>query len=529
MGLDLKKISVTTWLILGGIFLYTASLWQRPLFISEFADNCGAVKALYSGTFETCRDLVISCILKYTKVSPFSFRLPCALLALLSGGALFLAGRKSRFANISTAAPLIFLLTPAIFLSGTSALSFMLNGAPVIICFYLLYFMSESSSVKSAALWGIGALAAFAALGTLFFAGTPVPLFFILAAWLIYAVLTLLIKDPERKSLSPLSLFAPVLCVLPALIVSIFATPCQQSFFTAPRSSLIRDFAAFAVAGSFPWLLFMIAAARNFPERFKRICREPVTLSALVLAVCSGVMSLFTPASAAFFIPFLAGMAVLLAAGLEMEHEENGFHSFNIILSLLAGVFFLAAAGIGIWYGLGVCTKVLKPAWKIFTAKDAWLLTAIVPAVAAVWCLTGVGEKKSKERKFLSFCAGIAFLLLAFHGLTPVKVVEYNAPGHFLQKVVLPRTGVKTLFYGDKKMVAPLQAVCKNSQVKSFSFPSGLEEIKEGIKTGKRMCIVTLSRKTSEKLPFPKTTLRSGNFIAVFYNIDFPEMRVRKP
>ena len=43
------------------------------------------------------------------------------------------------------------------------------------------------------------------------------------------------------------------------------------------------------------------------------------------------------------------------------------------------------------------------------------------------------------------------------------------------------------------------------------------------------MCIVTLSRKTSEKLPFPKTTLRSGNFIAVFYNIDFPEMRVRKP
>ena len=178
---------------------------------------------------------------------------------------------------------------------------------------------------------------------------------------------------------------------------------------------------------------------------------------------------------------------------------------------------------------IGAYTKVLKPAWKIFTARDAWGLTAIVPAVAAVWCLTGAWEKISKERKFLSLAAGTAFLLLAFHGLVPLKIVENNAPVNFLQKVVMPRTGTEAVFYGDAAMVAPLQCVFKKSPVKAFSFEKDLTEIKKALRSKERMCVITLSRSVSKKMPFPKTTLRSGNFNAVFYNIDFPEMRGRKP
>ena len=209
-----------------------------------------------------------------------------------------------------------------------------------------------------------------------------------------------------------------------------------------------------------------------------------------------------------------------------MEHEENGFRSSNIILYLLAAMFFLGAAAIGAYGALGLYTQLLKPAWKLFTARDAWVLTAIVPAVAAVWCLTGAGEKISKERKFLSLCAGIAFMLLAFHGLTPLKVIENNAPANFLQKVVMPRTGTKVRFYGDNVMAAPLRSVFKNSEVMTLD---DLTEIKSRIKRGEKFCVVTVYRTLSNNLPFPKTTLRSGKFFAVFYNIDFPEMRVRKP
>ena len=345
MGPDLKKISVTTWLILGGIFLYTASLWQRPLFVSEFAENSGAINALCSGSSETCSDFVRSFLFKYTGFSPFAFRIPNALLALLAGGTLLLAGRNSSFSRISTAAALMFLLSPAIFLSGTAALSFMVSGAPVIISFYLLYLMSESNSGKRSFLWGCGALVF--SLPVPFFQGRIAPLLFVLAVWLVYAVSSLFLKSPEERGRREvLRHFTPALYLVLALLPPIFINNWQHSVFALPRSSDLKTLAAFAAAGSFPWILFMTGAMRNFSERFRRLCRDSFTRSALVLAAASFIMALFTPASAAFFVPFLGGMAVLLAAGLEMEHEENGFRSFNIILYILAVVFFLAAAGI---------------------------------------------------------------------------------------------------------------------------------------------------------------------------------------
>ena len=92
MGLDLKKISVTTWIILAGIFLYTASLWQRPLFVPEFVSNAGAIDALTSGTAPSARDMLHCFIFKFFGTAPFTFRIVPALLALLAAGAVFLAG-----------------------------------------------------------------------------------------------------------------------------------------------------------------------------------------------------------------------------------------------------------------------------------------------------------------------------------------------------------------------------------------------------------------------------------------------------
>lgn len=517
MGLDLKKISVTTWLILGGIFLYTAALWQRPLFVSEFAAARGAVDHLYGGTAASACDTVISFVLKYLGTTPFAFRIPCALLALLTGGTLFLAGRKSHFERISTGAALIFLLTPAIFLCGTTALPFMW-AAPLVIGFYLLYLMSESTNWKSTLLWGIAAAAVLLAAQWLL--QRPFFVLFIPAVWIIYGGLSVAFKLASPR------VFLPALCALPALLLSWHCGRFDENIFHLPQLSALRTLAAWLVAGSFPWILFSLAAVRNFKERFKRLCRDRFTFASLLLAFFSLLISFFPSVSEAFFIPCLAGGAAVLAAGLLMEHEENGFRSSNIILYLLAAVFFLGAAAIGAYGALGLYTQLLKPAWKLFTARDAWALTAIVPAVAAVWCLTGAGEKISKERKFLSLCAGIAFMLLAFHGLTPLKVIENNAPANFLQKVVMPRTGAKVRFYGDNVMAAPLRSVFKNSEVMTLD---DLTEIKSRIKRGEKFCVVTVYRTLSNNLPFPKTTLRSGKFFAVFYNIDFPEMRVRKP
>lgn len=518
MRLDLTKISVTTWLIPAGIFLYTASLWQRPLFISEFAANSGAVDALRGDTSASAFSTMISFVLNLLGTTPFGFRLPCALFALAVGGILFLAGRKSCFERLSTAAALIFLLTPAIFLSGTTALPFMLAGAPLVICFYLLYLMSESCNWKSTLFWGLFSAAAL--WGTQWLLQSPFFVLFILAIWSVYGVLSVALKLASPR------VFLPVICVIPALCLCCNCSSFGPEFFHIPRFNDLRNLAAWVVAGSFPWSLFAVAAVRNFKERFCRLCRDRFAFASLVLALFSLGLSLFTLAPEAFFISGLAGSAVLLGAGMIMEHEENGFTSSKIILYLLAVIFFLAALLIGVYGVLGLHTQLLKASWKLFTSKDALALTAIVPAVAGVWCITGATEKISKERKFLSLCAGIAFLLLAFHGLVPLKVVEHNAPANFLQKVVLPRTGTKVDFYGDDTMTAPLKSVFKDTEIFTLK---DLTNIKSRIKNGERFCVITVRRALSNNLPFPKTTLRSGKFYAVFYNIDFPEMRVRKP
>ena len=522
MGLDLKKISVTTWIILAGIFLYTASLWQRPLFVPEFVCNAGAIDALTRGTAPAARDVLHCLIFKFFGTTPFSFRIVPALLTLLAGGALFAAGLFAERPNTARGGVVVFLLTPAIFLSGTSALLFMYSGAPMVISFWLLFMTSESKTWQKALLPAVGA-GAFLSVSLLW--GSLTHLLFLLGVWCIYGSLCIFFRDISGAKQKPLSALCTLLPFVPALILSVFTARGSAQF--APQG--LKTVAALVAVGSFPWVIFLPALLKNFSVRFSLIVHERFTLAALLLAAASLIAVFLMPVSSGFFIPFLAGSAVLFTADLEMEHAENGFRSANVVLYILAVLFFAAAAALAVWGSLGAYTKLLKPAWKIFSAQDAWLLSAAVPAVAAVWCLTAAGEKISKERKFLSFSAGIAFLLLAFHGLIPVKVIENNAPVNFLTKVVTPRTGTEAVFYADAPMFAPLQCVFKNSTVKPFSFSKDIAEIKKELHAGKRMCILTLSRSLSKKLPFPKTTLRSGNFNAVFYNIDFPEMRGRKP
>ena len=523
MGLDLKKISVTTWIILAGIFLYTASLWQRPLFVPEFICNAGAIDALTNGTAPSPGDVLHCFVFKFFGTTPFTFRIVPALLTLLAAGAIFLAGSFTERSNTAKGGVIIFLLTPVVFLSGTSALSFIYNGAPLVISFWLLFMTSESDRQVQKIPAGVGA--ALFLLITLFLWGGVTHLLFLFAVWCIYGLLTVFICDVSGAKKKFLAVLSSLLPFVPSLLLIPFAA--QGS---APlQCQGLKTVAAVVVAGSFPWVIFLPALLKNLSVRFSLIIHERFTLAAFLLAAASLAALFVMPLSGGFFIPCLAGSAVLLAALLEMEHAENGFRAANVVLYILAALFFLAAGALTAYGILGAYTKVLKPAWKIFTARDAWCLTAIVPAVAAVWCLTGAWEKISKERKFLSLAAGTAFLLLAFHGLVPLKIVENNAPVNFLQKVVMPRTGTEAVFYGDAAMVAPLQCVFKKSPVKAFSFEKDLTEIKKALRSKERMCVITLSRSVSKKMPFPKTTLRSGNFNAVFYNIDFPEMRGRKP
>ena len=508
------------WIILAGIFLYTATLWQRPLFVFEFPD-AGILTDLSQEKFlfPLSRHLDLF-ILKNAGGVPFWGRIFTALLTLLAGGSIFLAGRKSSLAGSAGAGSLIFLLMPVVFLAGTSASPALQHGAWLTITLFSLFAFAESTTRREALIRGTGATLVLTGMTAFFTA----PLLYLtaLTILLIYLFWCRIFVLRERKTVCYWSLLAFV----PGAFLLSGTT--WNSLFILPGQGELKNLAALFTAGCFPWIILVPFLLKNFRSRLRELLNEPFALFALIVFLTSLAGAFFTSGACGLFVAALAGLAILTAAFMEMEHLENGPKFFNIILWVLAIMYFASALFLGSFAALTLYTRLLDPAWKIFSARDGWALTALVPVVSGIWFITAAGEKLSKERKFLASCAGVAFVLLAFHGLVPLKIVENNAPVKFLQQAVVPRLPVSAPVYCDKALLVPAGALFKTSTLKQLPSFDNLGEIKAAAKAKKSFCVLTLSRKVSDALPFPKTTVRSGRFTAVFYNIDFPEMRTRK-
>jgi len=520
-GPDLKNIGVILRVALCAVILYLGSLWQRPLFLAEFAGSGEAVEHIFLGTALSPRGWIGFVPLKLLGFSPFAFRIVPALLTLAAGALVRRAGSRSIFAGCGNAAALIFLLTPAVFLAGTTALPAAVNGLfPVIAAWSIFLFLTAPSRREQFA----GALTGTAAL-----AGTVLTSGWVFFAFLFVSLLLFVLqplspcREPVRvmrRTACLLLPFALTLCLLP------FGGPGVRFSCTAEGLKLVWTA---LLAGGFPWVIALPAAAGSLAACFRACCEDDFSCFSLILCVLSLAAAAALPFDSGAFLLFFAGASGLLGAGLIARCGERGSGSFDRCLYALAGTFLLAGILIAVWGALGAWTKLLPQTFRLLRAKDAWALMAIVPAVAAVWCLTAAREKRDRSLKFLSLCAGTAFFLFALHGLTPLAVVEREAPLAFIRQAVLSRAPRDAQLWGDPGMRAVLMIGDRNGKVRCFSGPEAFLDLAVEVRRGKKACVVTSDRHLAEELPFPKTTLRAGRFHAVFYNIDFPEMRMRKP
>lgn len=516
----MKNIGVTFRVALCAVILYLGSLWQRPLFLAEFAGSGEAVEHLFSGTALSFSGWMRCIPLRLLGFSPFAFRIVPALLTLAAAFLILRAGNRSVLGGGGSASALIFLLTPAVFLAGTTALPAGVNGLlPVIAAWGVFLFLTAPSRGEQFA----GILAGTAALaGTVLASGWVffVLLFVSLLLW------TLRVLAPRRESgtmmrraaclLLP---FALVLWLLP------YGAPVKFAFTTSGLELL----GATLLAGSFPWIVFFPLVVRDLAARFEAAREDDYFCFSLILSVLSFGAAAVLPFESGAFLLFFAGVSGLSGAGLIAHYDECGYGTLNRALYILAGAFLLSGVVIAVWGALGAWTKVLPQTLRLLRTKDAWALMAIVPAVTAVWCLTGARENRDRSLKFLSLCAGMAFFLFALHGLTPLAVVEQEAPVAFIRQAVLSRVPRKAQLWGDPRMRPVLMMADRSGKVRRFSGAEAFLDLALEVRKGEKVCVVTSDRRVAEKLPFPKTTLRAGRFHAVFYNIDFPEMRMRKP
>jgi len=517
----LKNVGVILRVALCAGILYLGSLWQRPLFLAEFAGSGEAVEHIFAGSPLTPRGWIGFIPLKLLGFSPFAFRIVPALLTLIAAALICRAGGRSVFAGAGNASALIFLLTPAVFLAGTTALPAAVNGLfPVIAALGIFLFLAAPSRWEQFAS---------ALIGTAALAGTVLTTGWVFLA-LLFAALLLFVLQPfsacrepgnvMRRGARLLLPFALVLWLLP------YGGPALKFACTAAGAELLG---VTLLAGSFPWIVALPLAVRNLVFRFEIARKDEFFTFSLILSGISFAAAVVLPFESGAFLLFFAGASGVLGAGLIAHFDERGHGVLDRALYILAGIFLLTGILIAVWGALGAWTKVLPQSLRLLRAKDAWALMAIVPAVTAVWCLTAAREKRDRSLKFLSFCAGTAFCLFALHGLTPLAVVEREAPLAFIRQAVLTRAPRTAQLWSDPEMRTVLMVGDRSGKVRLFSGPEAFLDLAVEVNKGKKVCVVTADRRLADQLPFPKTTLRAGRFHAVFYNIDFPEMRMRKP
>ena len=520
-GPDLKNIGVILRVALCAGILYLGSLWQRPLFLAEFAGSGEAVEHIFAGSPLTPRSWIGFVPLKLLGFSPFAFRIVPALLTLIAAALILRAGGRSVFAGCGNASALIFLLTPAVFLAGTTALPAAVSGLlPVSAALGIFLFLAAPSRWEQFA----GAL-----VGTAALAGTVLTSGWVFLALLFVALLLFVLqpfsacREPGnvmRRTVCLLLPFALTLCLLP------FGEPGVKFSCTASGLKLLG---VTLLAGGFPWIVVFPFAVRDLAACFLARCEDDFFGFSLILSVLSLAAAVALPFESGAFLLFFAGTSGLTGAGLIAHYDERGYALLNRALYILAGIFLLAGILIAVWGALGAWTKALPQSLRLLRAKDAWALMAIVPAVTAVWCLTAARENRNRSLKFLSFCAGLAFCLFALHGLAPLAVVEREAPLAFVRQAVLTRAPRTAQLWSDPDMRAVLMIADRSGKVRLFSGPEAFLDLAVEVRKGEKACVVTADRRLADQLPFPKTTLRAGRFHAVFYNIDFPEMRMRKP
>ena len=516
----MKNIGVTLRVALCAVILYLGSLWQRPLFLAEFAGSGEAIEHIFAGSALAPRAWISFVPLKLLGFSPFAFRIVPALLTLIAAALVLRAGNRSVFKGNGNASALIFLLSPAVFLAGTTALPAGGNGLlPVIAALGIFLFLAAPSRWEQFA----GAL-----IGTAALAGTVLTSGWVFFA-LLFVSLLLFVLQPLSSCREPGRVLRRTACLLLPFVLVLWLLPYGAPVKFSCTAAGLELLGATVLAGSFPWIVFFPLAVRDLAARSGDWRQDGFFCFSLILSVLSLAAAAVLPFESGAFLLFFAGASGLAGAGLIAHCDESGYGSFDRALYILAGTFLLAGILIAVWGALGAWTKALPPTLRLLRARDAWALMAIVPAVTAVWCLTGARENRNRSLKFLSLSAGVAFFLFALHGLTPLAVVEREAPLTFIRQAVLTRAPRGAQLWGDPEMRPVLMTADRNGKVRRFSGAESFLDLALEVRKGEKACVVTADCRLAEKLPFPKTTLRAGRFYAIFYNIDFPEMRMRKP
>ena len=296
------------------------------------------------------------------------------------------------------------------------------------------------------------------------------------------------------------------------------------------------------IGGAMPWILLLPAMYAGCRGRFREMFRLPLIRFS---ACAAGMWFLFFTASSGklgtYILPCFPFLAILFGYALVRYGERGVFSRANRILEWIVRLLLPVPVALFLIQTAAKFTDFIPPRLLPYERNSSFFLPVLALVLLLIW-LRMAARERNAEKKFLYFCVGFGFVMLAAHGSIPPRfVVRSIAPELFLRTQAAPLIGEKTVLFCDAPLAAAAAWTLKRDDFTLFHKPGefqyGLarkenthrrlstEELAGRIRRepDTEFLVLTRSEKRMRELPRPTRLARMGRFLALHYHAETGE------
>ncbi len=270
--------------------------------------------------------------------------------------------------------------------------------------------------------------------------------------------------------------------------------------------------------GTLPWLLFVPATVKGFKCGGTTFWKRPF----YIVPAVGVIIWLVTIAIGGSRLPdgtLMLGfplLSLLMAGGIVHYAEVGDLVYANTVLRYLARIFLSLTLFLFLLQVTSRFTSIVPSHLTVYARNENYFMPVLTLIIVVIW--TQMAEKEYRQNlKFLFFCIGIAFLLLALPGSIPRRLLRNLAPEPFFNMILSSRMNPASQIVA-RPVVQPTVAwtLKKHRPVRLWTEDGVPAELAKG--ASRDVIVVTCDPKDIVKLPEPKTYYRQGPWYIVGFD-----------
>jgi len=227
---------------------------------------------------------------------------------------------------------------------------------------------------------------------------------------------------------------------------------------------------------------------------------------------------MLTGITAGWWIAIFPALSWFFAYGLWQDIRSRSSIPGNRAIMLLSGMVLSAAIVIFVIhisnrFGFNALKKA-----RFYAPGEFFAAPVLAFVVSAIWWrMSAKTAADNLARKFVYFCVGAAFPLLALHGALPYQMLRNHAPENFLRNSIGRISGDDTLLIADRRIAPALHRVCRQKVMILEDLTADAAAELLTARQSDAAIVTSSSAALNRQLPPAMRRWRSGNFIVRYW------------